>query len=127
MYRFFYCGKVDLTKLQVPEILKLLVAVDELDIQSLISCIQEYLIKNIKNQDEFLQQHPIEEILETIYQYKLLLTDLWNCCLEKICQEPKILFDSNKFINLKAPLLELILERDDIGLDEITIWNNLLK
>jgi hypothetical protein len=25
-------------------------------------------------------------------------------CLEKICDEPKILFNSDNFINLKAPL-----------------------
>ena len=45
MCRFFYCGKIDLGNLQGPEIFKLLIAVDELDIQPLISCIQEYLIK----------------------------------------------------------------------------------
>src|SRR5204863_4568847 len=32
-----------------------------------------------------------------------------------------------KFINLKAPLLELLLKRDDLNVDEIEIWENLLK
>src|SRR5206468_3071371 len=54
-------------------------------------------------------------------------TDLWNFCLEKICEKPKILFDSDKFINLKAPLLELLLKRDDLNMDEIEIWESLLK
>src|ERR1051325_10276206 len=84
--------------------------------------IQKYLIKH---RYEFLQQNPIE-ILEIGYQ-RDLFTNLWNYCLEKICQEPKILFDSNKFTNLKAPLLKLILNRGDLNLDEIIIWNNLLK
>ncbi|RIA87868.1 hypothetical protein C1645_265339 [Glomus cerebriforme] len=53
--------------------------------------------------------------------------DLWNFCLKKICDEPKILFDSDDFINLKAPLLELLLKRDDLNVDEIEIWENLLK
>jgi len=48
-------------------------------------------------------------------------------CLEKICEKPERLFDSDKFINLKAPLLELILKRDDLCLDEIVIWDNLIK
>src|SRR5581483_10909618 len=39
----------------------------------------------------------------------------------------KILFNSNKFINLKAPLLELLLKRDDLNMDEIEIWEGLLK
>ncbi|EXX69233.1 hypothetical protein RirG_097990 [Rhizophagus irregularis DAOM 197198w] len=120
--RFIYCGKIDLTRLQGPEVLKLLIVVDELNIQSLISCIQNHLIKH---QDEFLQRNPIE-ILETVYQHESF-TDLWNYYLEKICEEPKILFESDKFTSLNAPLLKLLLERDDLGLDEILIWDSLLK
>ena len=52
--------------LQGPDVLKLLIAVDELNIQPLISHIQEYLIKN---QPEFLRQNPIV-ILETVYQHE---------------------------------------------------------
>ncbi|CAB4393483.1 unnamed protein product [Rhizophagus irregularis] len=35
--RFIYCGNIELENLQGPDVLKLLVAVDELNIQSLIS------------------------------------------------------------------------------------------
>ena len=118
IFRFIYCGKVDLTKLQGPDILKLLIAADELNIQTLIHHIQEYLIKH---QDKFLQQNPIE-ILEHEH-----FTELWNFCLKKICVEPEILINSGKFINLKAPLLELLLKRDDLLLDEIVVWDNLIK
>ncbi|POG76192.1 hypothetical protein GLOIN_2v1557577, partial [Rhizophagus irregularis DAOM 181602=DAOM 197198] len=38
-----------------------------------------------------------------------------------------MLFNSDKFINLKAPLLKLIIERDDLILEEIDVWNSLLK
>ncbi|CAB4377946.1 unnamed protein product [Rhizophagus irregularis] len=120
--RFIYCGKIDLAKLQRLDVLKLLIAVDELKIQTLIICIQEYLIKH---QHEFLQQNPTE-ILEMVYQHEAF-TDLWNYCLEEICAKPDILFKSDKFINLKAPLLELLLKRDDLSLNEIDIWNNLIK
>ena len=111
--------------LQGPDVLKLLIAVDELNIQQLVSHIQEYLIEH---QTEFLQQNPTG-ILETVYQHETF-TDLWNFCLEKICEEPKILFNSDnsdKFINLKAPLLEVLLKRDDLDMDEIEIWECLLK
>ena len=37
------------------------------------------------------------------------------------------LLSSDKFINLKAPLLELLLKRDDLNVDEIEIWESLLK
>ncbi|GBC07368.1 hypothetical protein RclHR1_07410004 [Rhizophagus clarus] len=120
--RFIYCGKIDLAKLQGPDILKLLTAVDELKIQRLLICIQEYLIKH---QGEFLQKNPTE-ILETIYLHENF-TELWNYCLEEICAKPDVLFKSDKFTNLKAPLLELLLKRDDLLSDEIDIWNSLIK
>jgi hypothetical protein len=111
-----------LEKLQGPDILRLLVAVDELRIQTLINYIQEYLIKY---RYEFLQQNPIG-IIEAIYQNETF-TDLLNVSLKKICEKPDILLDSNKFIILKSPLLELLLKRDDLLLDEIIIWDNLIK
>ncbi|EXX63264.1 hypothetical protein RirG_153870 [Rhizophagus irregularis DAOM 197198w] len=120
--RFIYSGNIELKNLQGPDVLKLLIAVDELNIQQLISHIQEYLIKH---QTEFLHQNPTG-ILETVYQHETFI-DLWNFCLEKICKEPRILFNSNKFVNLKAPLLELLLKREDLNMDEIEIWESLLK
>ncbi|POG76866.1 hypothetical protein GLOIN_2v851760 [Rhizophagus irregularis DAOM 181602=DAOM 197198] len=121
--RFIYCGKINLANLQGSEILKFLMAADELNIQTLIPCIQEYLINH---RHEFLRQQNSIEILETIYQHESF-KDLWNFYLEKICEEPEILFKSEKFINLKAPLLELLLKRDDLNLDEIIMWDNLIK
>ncbi|GBB93250.1 hypothetical protein RclHR1_02140003 [Rhizophagus clarus] len=123
--RFIYCGKIDLTKFQGSELLDLLIAVDELSIQSLISCIQEYLINN---QYKFLQEDPIE-ILETVYHVYQCDTfaGLWDSFLEAICDKPEILFNSDKLIEVKASILELLLKRDDLLLDEIVIWNNLIK
>ncbi|RGB31010.1 hypothetical protein C1646_710146 [Rhizophagus diaphanus] len=120
--RFIYCGNIELKNLQGPDVLKLLIAVDELNIHPLVSHIQEFLIEH---QTEFLYQNPTG-ILETVYQHETF-TDLWNFCLEKICEEPKALFSSNSFTDLKAPLLELLLKRDDLNMDEIEIWENLLK
>jgi hypothetical protein len=97
-------------------------AVDELNINSLVLQIENYLIKD---ESDFLFQNPVE-ILETAYQHKLF-KNLLNAYLEKICEEPEKLFNSDNFINLKAPLLKLLLKRDDLDLDEIDIWNNLLK
>ncbi|EXX76916.1 hypothetical protein GLOIN_2v1872262 [Rhizophagus irregularis DAOM 181602=DAOM 197198] len=120
--RFIYCGRIDLEQLQGPEILKLLVAVDELRIQTLIDHIQEYLVEH---QYEFLQQDPIE-IIEAVYQNEIF-TDLLNLSFKKICEEPEMLFNSEEFINLKPALLELLLKRDDLLSDEIVIWDNLIK
>ena len=79
--------------MQGPDVLKLLIAVDELNIQQLISYIQEFLIEN---KAEFLQQNPTG-ILETVYQHETF-TDLWNFCLEKVCEDPQILFSSDNLL-----------------------------
>ncbi|CAB4393427.1 unnamed protein product [Rhizophagus irregularis] len=44
-----------------------------------------------------------------------------------ICLDPRTLFDSAKFIDLPAPLLEVILKRNDLNLIEIEIWEYLIK
>jgi hypothetical protein len=111
-----------LTKLQGTEVLNLLIAVDELNIQTLIQCIQEYLINY---QHDFLQQNSVE-ILESVYQYEAF-SDLWNYCLDIICENSDLLFNSDKFITLKESLLELLLKRDDLTSDEIVIWDSLIK
>ena len=77
--------------LQGSNVLKLLIAVDELNIQPLISHVQEFLIER---KTEFLQQNPIERFISMKHL---------QICLETICEEPNTLFNSDKFINLKAP------------------------
>src|SRR5437764_14957709 len=112
--RFIYCGNIELKDLQDPDkLLELLIAVDEFNIQTLIIHIQEFLIEN---RSEFLRQNPTG-ILETLCRYEETFTDLWNFCLEKICEEPKILFNPDKIIDLKAHLLELLLKRDDLNMN----------
>ncbi|GBC09559.1 hypothetical protein RclHR1_08990003 [Rhizophagus clarus] len=119
---FIYCGKIDLTELKGPDILGLFMTIDELKFHTLIPNVQEYLIKH---QDEFLQENPIE-ILEIAYQHESF-KDLWDHYLEKIGENPQIIFGSDNFTSLKAPILKLLLERNYLNLDEILIWDNLLK
>ncbi|GBC05836.1 hypothetical protein RclHR1_06460007 [Rhizophagus clarus] len=120
--RFIYYGNIELNNLQGPDVLKLLLAVDELNIQLLITHVQEFLINH---QTEFLHQNP-SGILETVYQHETF-TELWDFFLDEICKEPTILFNSENFVTLKAPLLEILLKRDDLNIDEIEIWENLLR
>jgi len=61
-----------LKNLQGPDVLKLLISVDELNIQQLISYIQEFLIEH---QVKFLSQNPIgilEIVLSTWNIYRFI-------------------------------------------------------
>src|SRR5581483_2831885 len=120
---YMYYGSIDFTKLQSHEILDLLLLSDEHGLQPLTTNIQEILIKNHRN---FI----IENVVETIgltYQKKSL-DNLWDFCLQKICDNSDYLFKSTKFLSINPSVLEIISKRDDFNIkDEITIWENLLK
>ena len=119
--RYLYCGQLDLSVKNGPGTLKLLVATEELGLNILSEYIQEFLIEN---QKEFLQNDPVG-ILENSFQHDF--TTLKNYCLETICQEPEVLFGTDKILSLSAQTLESLLKRDDLALDEIEVWNNLIK
>ncbi|EXX57371.1 hypothetical protein GLOIN_2v1557202 [Rhizophagus irregularis DAOM 181602=DAOM 197198] len=121
--RFIYCGNIELKNLQVEDMLKLLLAADELNIQQLSSYIQEYLIEN--NAD-FLRQNP-SEILEIIFHERNAFEILCDFCVERICAEPKNWFNSDKFLSLKPSLLELLLKSTDLKMNEIEIWEKILN
>jgi hypothetical protein len=71
-----------LKNLQGPDVLKLLIVVDELNIQPLISHVQEYLIEH---QTEFLHQNPSGTL--EIFHQRETFTNLWNFSLKAICED----------------------------------------
>ncbi|RIA87276.1 hypothetical protein C1645_827985 [Glomus cerebriforme] len=120
--RYLYCGKIDLNGKSGIDILELLIVIDELGLFTLYEHIQNFLSNNQKN---FFQNDPIE-ILKMVF-YDKALNKIQEFCIEIISYEPEILFDSIKFNNLPAQLLEIILKRDDLNLVEIEVWENLIK
>src|ERR1700730_13007072 len=122
LYSYMYCGSVNLTKLQSREILNLLLPSDELGLQSLITYIQETLIES---HYDFIVKN-IFEIIELTYQ-KNSFDILWEFCLQELCDKPDCLFKSTRFLTFNPSILEMILKRDDFYVNEITIWENLLK
>jgi hypothetical protein len=106
-----------------PNILKLLVATEELGLNTVLrEYIQEFLIED---QNKFLQNDHIE-LLKIVFQHETF-TILENYCLKAICQVPNILFGTDKILSLPEQVLESLLKRDDLLLDEIEVWNNLIR
>ena len=96
-----------------------MIASDELNFKKLTKLTEDFIIENHR---QFLQNDPVG-ILQIVYYCKPLV-NLQEFCLENICSEPENLFNSDKFTQLSAPLLEIILKRDDLRFDEIEIWEN---
>src|SRR6266496_3632462 len=104
------------------EILNIIIISDDLKLYHLIKISEDFLIKN---HQQFLRNDTVE-ILQMIY-YRKTLINIQECCLETICFKPKILFNTVNFTNLPAPLLEIILKRDILCINEIEVWENLIK
>src|SRR2546421_5539950 len=107
--RYLYMGVVDYDQHSKNVILQFLVAADELGLNNLIERLQEYLLKN----KEFLHKDPVST-LQIIYQHEPL-ADLRDYCLEVICEEPSVLFSSEKFSSLEKPIITMVLQRDDLN------------
>ncbi|RIA84101.1 hypothetical protein C1645_832769 [Glomus cerebriforme] len=122
LLKYLYTGLIDLDILQGTDLLRLLVATEELDLQKLNKHIQTHMISK---QTEFIQDDAIDA-LQTVFQYEKC-TILKDFCVDIICKEPKLLFDSSKFYSLDASILKLIIRNDDLAIEELEIWQYLLK
>ncbi|EXX53296.1 BTB/POZ domain-containing protein [Rhizophagus irregularis DAOM 181602=DAOM 197198] len=120
--RFLYCGKINLSVESSSDIVTLLTTANEFELHSLVKHIQEFLIDN---QEEFIKNNVVK-FLENIFQSETFEL-IRNYCLEIICGTPELLFEENTFLKLSSQMIEFILKQENIALDEIEIWNNLIK
>jgi len=120
--RYIYTGDFDLTSQLDEDILKLLVASDELLLKELVEYLQEYLIEQRQN---WVHQNFIL-VLHTIYNLESC-KNLRDYCLESICYDSESFFTSEKFPSLDKDILYDLLERDYLQIEEILLWDCLIK
>ncbi|EXX50849.1 BTB/POZ domain-containing protein [Rhizophagus irregularis DAOM 181602=DAOM 197198] len=122
IFRFLYCGKIDLSVESASDIVTLLTMANEFELHSLVKYIQEFLIDN---QKEFIKNNAIK-FLENIFQSETFEL-IRNYCLKITYDTPELLFEKNTFLRSSSQMIEFILKQENIALDEIEIWNNLIK
>ncbi|RIA97560.1 BTB/POZ domain-containing protein [Glomus cerebriforme] len=120
--RYIYSGRIKFSQIERTEYLELLQAADELGFDKIIKSLQIYLINH---QKDYLKSDPIG-ILQIVFLHEPFIP-LRNFCLKIICQEAKMIFENEKFLTISAQILELLLQQDELALDEIDIWNYLIK
>ncbi|RIA83943.1 hypothetical protein C1645_833032 [Glomus cerebriforme] len=101
--KYIYTGELDLTKYQGENIFGLLVASDELLIDELFNHVQDYLIE------------------------KQAIWKLQDYCLVFICSNPQPFITSDHFTSLDKDILYGLLKRDDLRIEEVVVWNWLIK
>src|SRR6185369_2776851 len=120
--RYFYNGTVKIDNLSPNEILELLEACDELNIIELIEDLQNYLIIEKK---EWINRN-------LVYIYKIsshhqLFNLLHSYCNKLISENPTLFLKSNDLTTIEKSMFMTMLERDDLELKEIDIWDCLIK
>jgi hypothetical protein len=104
------------------DIIKLLVAANELILQELVTQIQSFLIENKAN----WMEENFDLIYQTIFENDSFL-DLQKYCNDLISKEPDKIFRSPKFISIPEKLLISVIQNDNLQMSEIQVWEHVLK
>ena len=121
--RFLYTCKFEFENYSGIELLELLIATDELGLESLYEYMMEYFIENC---EKYIKENAVK-ILQSIYKSEKF-KELKNIYLEKFCDYySEKLFESNNFESLEKLALLEVIKRDDFDADEIVIWEKILK
>jgi hypothetical protein len=103
--------------------LQLLIAANELGLELLLEYTTKYFIKTHK---DYIKKETIK-ILKLIYSNEENFKELKEICLNNICNSGESLFQSSEFESLEKTILLNIISKDDFDVDEIIIWENILK
>ncbi|RIA93832.1 BTB/POZ protein [Glomus cerebriforme] len=119
---YIYKGELDFTTQLGENILGLLVASDEMLIEDLFNHVQDYFIEK---QTTWIQDNFVL-VLHTVFKIEKC-KKLQDYCLESICSDPQPFITSTRFPSLDKDILYGLLKRDDFSVEEIDIWDCLIK
>uniref|UniRef100_U9TWU5 Kelch-like protein 17 n=1 Tax=Rhizophagus irregularis (strain DAOM 181602 / DAOM 197198 / MUCL 43194) TaxID=747089 RepID=U9TWU5_RHIID len=122
--RYIYGGKLSLKECDTSDIIKLLISAKELNLQELVTHIQSFLVENRVNW--------MEQNIDLIYQTSFENENDSFLCLQKYCndlisQDPVKILKSQSFESISENLLVSIIQKDNLQMSEIEIWEHVLK
>ncbi|GBB93218.1 hypothetical protein RclHR1_21300001 [Rhizophagus clarus] len=120
--RYIYGGRLSLEEYDTSDIIKILVASSELNLQELITHLQSFLIENKKN---WMEQN-FNLIYKTSFENTSFI-ELQNFCTELMSKEPEKIFYSNDFNSLSENCLISLIQHDEIKINVIQVWEHVLK
>ncbi|EXX75188.1 uncharacterized protein OCT59_007703 [Rhizophagus irregularis] len=120
--KYIYGGTLSLNEQDTLEILKILIAAEELLLQELVDYLQKYFIEN---KSKWMEQH-FELIHRTSFQSNSLL-ELQQFCTNFMANSPEKIFKSLDFTSLPEKSLVQLIKRDDLQMKEIEVWEHVLK
>ncbi|CAB4437683.1 unnamed protein product [Rhizophagus irregularis] len=120
--RYIYGGRISLAEYDILDIIKILLAANELSIQELIPHLQSFLIKN---KTSWMEQN-FNLIYQTSFENNSFL-DLQKFCTELISKKPEKIFNSSDFTSIPEKALISLIQHDKVKMSEVQIWEHVLK
>ncbi|GES90220.1 hypothetical protein GLOIN_2v1884231 [Rhizophagus clarus] len=121
LLKYIYGGIISLNEQEISEILNILAAADQLQLQELVEYLQKYLIDN---KVKWMWQH-FGLAYRISFQSNSLL-ELQQFCIDCMTKSPQI-FKSLDFTLLSEKSLVSLIRRDDLQMKEVEIWEHVLK
>ncbi|EXX56575.1 hypothetical protein RirG_214860 [Rhizophagus irregularis DAOM 197198w] len=120
--RYIYGGRLSLKECDTPDIIKILIAANELNLQELVSYLQLYIIKNNKN---WMEQN-FNLVYQTSFENDSFL-ELQNYCTDLISKGPDKILKSMNFSSIPEKLSISIVQNNNLQMSEIQVWKYLIK
>ncbi|GES96314.1 BTB/POZ protein [Rhizophagus clarus] len=120
--RYIYGGKLSLEEYDTSDIVKILVAANELCLQELVTHLQSFLIKN---KTDWMEKN-FNLTYQTSFENNSFL-ELQEYCTNLISEYPDKILESLDFSTIPENLLISIIQSDNLQIDEVQIWEHVLK
>ncbi|RIB17293.1 hypothetical protein C2G38_1444008 [Gigaspora rosea] len=120
--KYIYGGFVSLENLDTQFIFDLILVANEFLLDELVGSLETYLIES---KAHWLRTH-FAHVYKTCFQNnKLKVLQKWSNGI--LAKHPNIIFDSEDFNSLNENALVSLIKRDDLQMEEIKIWNDVIK
>ncbi|RIB05700.1 hypothetical protein C2G38_574136 [Gigaspora rosea] len=120
--RYIYGGFISLESFDTQLIFDLILIADEFVLEELVGSLETYLIES---KAHWLRTH-FTNVYKKCFQNNKL-KELQNWCNNILAKHPNIIFDSEDFNSLNETALVSLIKRDDLQMEEIKIWNYVVK
>ncbi|GBC22917.2 BTB/POZ protein [Rhizophagus irregularis DAOM 181602=DAOM 197198] len=120
--RYIYSGVISLDEYNVSDIIKILVAAEELGLKELIILLQYYLIEN---KPEWMKLN-FNDVYRIIFENNSF-SELRNYCNKLISDEPDKIFKSLDLSSTPEKLLIKLIQTDNLKMSEVQVWDHVVK
>ncbi|RHZ76316.1 hypothetical protein Glove_199g145 [Diversispora epigaea] len=120
--KYIYGAIVDLENVETKFIFDLMVTSNELEIEELTKKLENHLIET---KSSWLKSH-FSLVYRSIFSGSNF-KDLEKFCNDIVAKYPNLIFDAEDFTSLQESALVSLLKRDDLQLEEVIIWEYIIK